>query len=288
MRYFMYMFLITSSAQAAVNDVLPGDYFPLTTGKSSLAVYAFDRQSTGPYSKGAKLLNGNLNTQIAVLRGAHFIMLGDTPIALTAVLPWSQNSVGPAPLAGLLGKEATGTGDLRIGATSWLVANRQSGEYVGVTGMLFMPTGAYNNRQALNTGENRYKFTLNAGWIRPLSNSLILEALPELVWYGDNTDYVGGKTLAQKTSRSLTSYLRYRLNPNWQFHLGAQINRGGETQLNGIGQNNAPDNTRAMLGTTYLTDDKTHQWIFRVAKDTVIRNGFMTKSEVMLRYQNMF
>lgn len=292
MRYFNFlplgMLLATTSAQAAVNDVLPADYFPLATGTSSLAVYAFDRQSKGPYSKSAQLIDGKLDTQIAALRAVHFLNLGNTPVALTAVLPWSQNSVGPAPLAGVLGKEASGLGDLRFGATGWLVANRESGEYFGVTGMLFLPTGDYNNRQVLNVGENRYKVTLNAGWIRPLSSSFILDVLPELAWFGDNTDYAGGRKIAQKPSYALTGYLRYRASQNWQFHLGAQINHGGETRINNIDQNNPPDNTRVMLGTTYLTDDKKNQWILRVAKDTEVKNGFMTASEVMLRYLRMF
>ena len=292
MRFFILLplgiLLAIASAQAAVNDVLPADYFPLATGTSTIAVYAFDRQSQGPYSKGAKLIDGNLDTQIAVLRASHFIMVADMPVSLITALPWSQNSVDPTPLAGAIGKEANGFGDLRLGATGWLLANRESGEYFGVSGLLFLPTGGYNSRQVLNVGENRYKFTLNAGWIRPLGNSFILEVLPEAAWFGDNTDYAGGQKLTQKPSYALTSYLRYRASQNWQFHLGAQFNSGGETQINGIDQNNPPDNNRAMLGTTYQTDDKLNQWILRVARDTSVKNGFMTTSEVMLRYLRMF
>ena len=260
MRFFILLplgiLLAIASAQAAVNDVLPADYFPLATGTSTIAVYAFDRQSQGPYSKGAKLIDGNLDTQIAVLRASHFIMVADMPVSLITALPWSQNSVDPTPLAGAIGKEANGFGDLRLGATGWLLANRESGEYFGVSGLLFLPTGGYNSRQVLNVGEN--------------------------------TDYAGGQKLTQKPSYALTSYLRYRASQNWQFHLGAQFNSGGETQINGIDQNNPPDNNRAMLGTTYQTDDKLNQWILRVARDTSVKNGFMTTSEVMLRYLRMF
>jgi len=290
MRYFLSLssLLVAASAHAVVNDVLPADYIPLAKGTSTLAVYAVDRQSTGPYSNESKLLDGNLSSQIAVLRGSYFLDMGETPVALTAVLPWSQNSVGPASLAGALGKEASGFGDIRFGATAWMVANRVSGEYFGVTGTLFLPTGAYSNQQVLNAAENRYKFTMNAGWVHQLNTSFILEVLPEVAWYGDNKSYVGGRNLSQKLSYSLSSYLRYRANPTWQFHLGAQINRGGETQINGVDQNNPPDNTRVMAGTTYLTEDKANQWIIRVARDTEVKNGFMTTSEVLIRYMKFF
>ena len=65
-------------------------------------------------------------------------------------------------------------------------------------------------------------------------------------------------------------------------------NRGGETRINAVDQNNAPDNSRLMLGTTFLTDDKSHQWIFRVGRDVEAKSGFKTDSEIMLRYLKMF
>ena len=276
------------SANAAVNDVLPADFFPLATGTTTFAAYAYDRQFSGPYSRCNKLLDGELSSQILALRAGYFIEVAGMPVSLVAVLPWSQNSVSPAPLARALGEEARGLGDLRFGATGWLLANRESGEYLGITGLLFIPSGDYDNRQVLNAGENRYKLSLNGGWIKPLGNGFIFELLPEVAWFGDNNDYIGSRTLAQKTAYAVSSYLRYRATPNWQFHLGGQVNRGGETRINAVDQNNAPDNSRLMLGTTYLTDDKSHQWIFRVARDVEVKSSFKTDSEIMLRYLKMF
>jgi hypothetical protein len=278
------LLLVAGAAQAAVNDALPADYFPMAPGASTLAVYMVDRHSAGPYKQGQKLREGKLNTQSSVLRVTHVVRMAGQPISLIGVLPWSHSAVGPAPLV----QEASGWGDARFGATGWLLNNKDSGEFVGITGMLFLPTGNYTPNQVLNVGENRHKVTLNVGWIHPLSPSFVLEVLPEVAWFGDNTNYLGGRTLSQKSAYALTSYLRYRATPNWQFHLGAQINRGGETRMNGVGQNNAPDNSRLMLGATYLTDDKKSQWIVRFAQDTNIKNGFATESEFLLRYLKPF
>lgn len=282
------MMLLTGASQAAVNDALPADYFPPEVGTSTFAVYAVNRQTVGPYKNGLKLIDGTVNTQISVVRVAHIVSLAGHPVALMGVLPWSQNSLGPAPLEKALGHEASGLADVRIGATGWLINNRDSGKYLGITGLVFFPTGAYTANQVLNVGENRHKFTFNVGWIQPLSSSFVLEVLPEIAWFGDNSNYLGGQTLSQSPAYALTSYLRFRANPSWQFHLGAQVNRGGETRINGIDQNNPPDNNRIMAGTTYLTDDKKSQWILRIAKDTNIKNGFATESEIMLRYLKPF
>ena len=288
MRYFMYLFFIASSAQAAVNDVLPADYFPLATGGTTLSVYAYDRQAEGPYSKGEKRLNGQTDSQIMALRATHSLMFSEIPVSLIATLPWSQTTVSPALLASAIGETAYGSGDIRAGVTGWLVARRESAEYFGVTGLLFLPSGNYNHRQALNAGENRKKFTINAGWIHQLSPSFIIETIPEVAFFGDNRDYAGGRTLSQSPAYALTYYLRYRSQSRWQFYFGQQINRGGDTRINGLDQNNAPDNSRAMLGASFLTDDKQNQWLLRIAKDTAINNGFSVTSELLLRYMKIF
>ena len=136
----------------------------------------------------------------------------------------------------------------------------------GITGLVTFPTGEYDRNQLLNIGENRYKTTLSLGWIEPLSKTWVFELTPEIAWYGDNRDYAGKQKLEQKPSYALTSYLRYRANTNWQFHLGGQINAGGETAVDDVDQNNAAENPRAMLGATFTRESRKHQWIARITQ----------------------
>jgi hypothetical protein len=273
---------------AAVNDVLPADYFPLAAGTSTVAVYGYERKASGYYDQNRKQAEGELNTEILALRVGHFLELAGRPVSVIAVLPWANAGVEPAGLASVFGKDARGMGDLRFGATGWLLSDRNSGQYLGITAMVSLPTGDYERTQALSIGENRYKATLSLGWIQPLANSLNLEITPELAWFGDNPDYIHGNKLEQKISYALTGYLRYRLTPNWQLHAGGQLNYGGETKINGTDRNDAPDNSRIMLGTTYNSDSRQHQWIVRLAKDMEIKNGFKTDAELLVRYLWMF
>lgn len=275
-------------AFAAVNDVLPADYFPLTTGTSTVAVYGYERKASGYYAQNRKQADGELNTEILALRVGHFFELAGQPVSVIAVLPWAKAGVEPAGLATVFGKDSRGMGDLRLGATGWLFSNRNSGQYLGVTAMVSLPTGDYERAQILNIGENRYKATLSVGWIQPVGNSLNLEITPELAWFGENSDYMNGNKLEQKVSYALTGYLRYRLTPNWQIHTGGQLNYGGETRINGADRNDVPDNSRIMFGTTYNSDNRKHQWIVRVAKDMEIKNGFKTDAELLARYLWMF
>lgn len=273
---------------AAVNDILPGDYFPLAQGTSTLALYLYDREGHGPYVNGSMPLRGRLDTQIVALRLSHFFDLGGMPLSLVAVLPWASAETSPAPLAAALGRRASGMGDIRLGATRWLLADRARGDYLAVSALVSLPTGEYEDRQAVSIGENRSKFTLNFGWIKTLSPLYVVELIPEVAWYGTNDDYLGGNRLEQKPSVALTGHLRYRATPHWQFHVGGQWNAGGETRVNGVDRNDAPETTRLMLGTTYVSDDRKNQWILRFANDVKTNNGFETRQEILLRYLRLF
>lgn len=278
---------------AAVNDVLPTDYFPSATGRSTLAVYAYDRKASGLYAAGKKVADGELATHIMALRIGHSFEVLGRPLSIIAVVPWARATLDPPTLGNTAegntsGHFASGMGDLRLGATTWVVANRASGQYLGISAMIAMPFGDYDRQQIINIGENRYKATLSMGLIQPLTPTLALDLTPEIAWFGDNADYFGGTRLSQKTAYALTGYLRYRATSNWQFYGGAQVNDGGETRVNQVRQNNAPDNSRLLLGTTFIDDTRQHQWIARVARDIDIKNGFKAQAEFLLRYLWLF
>lgn len=273
---------------AAVNDIAPADYFPLAPGMSTLTVYAYHRHSTGPYMEGDRVQNGEVDNQILALRATHFIEWMEKPLSLLAVLPWAKADAGSSELRSQLGQDVSGMADVRLGATSWLINNVEQGRYLGLTGIVILPTGDYDRRQLLNIGENRYRATLSLGWIETLTPELALELSPEVAWYGDNHEYYGDYRLEQEASYALTGYLRYRTGANWFWFVGGQLNEGGSTRIDGIDQDNAPGNTRAMLGGIYLSDDRHHQWTVRLARDLDIDNGFRTDGELLVRYLWMF
>ncbi|GAB1394931.1 transporter [Rhodocyclaceae bacterium] len=274
------------SVQAAVSDLFPGDYFPPAPGSSHLTLYAYDRNQSGPYVRGQKRLDGELESSVLALRAVRNWQWGGTTMAGVLVLPWSDSRLGPAPLAAALGGSAQGDGDVRVGLTGWLINDKANANYLGVTAMLILPTGDYDGRQVLNSGENRWRLVLNAGWQKDITSRLLFELQPELAVYGDNDDYVGQR-LEQRHSTALTTYLRYRASSAWHLHVGGQINRGGATRINGLAQHNPPNNTRVMAGMSWFLPDQ-QQLILRLAKDTDSDNGFRTDREVALRYQKVF
>ena len=272
---------------AAVNDILPGDYFPLQPGQKSLAVYAFDREFAGPYVAGRKLLDGEVSSRVIALRGARAFQAGDTTLAAVAVLPWSKTHAAPAPLAAAIGEQAKGFGDLRLGLTAWAINDKANANYLGLSGMVIAPTGEYDARQVLNPSDNRWRVILYAGWQKDITPKWLIELSPEFAWYGNNDDYLGQRKLEQRASYALTGYSRWRLSPAWHLHAGGQLNRGGETRIDGVDQNNPANNTRLMAGMTWFLPER-HQLILRFARDVANDNGFRSTREVALRLQTVF
>jgi hypothetical protein len=272
---------------AAVNDVLPGDYYPLQPGQTSLTAYGYDRELQGPYAGGRQTFDGRVDSSVLAFRVAKIFQIGDTTLAGIAVLPWSNSQVSPQPLATALGEKAEGLGDLRLGITAWLINDKATANYLGVGGMLIAPTGHYDARQTINAGENRWRFILSAGWQKDITPSFLFELSPEIAFSGDNDDYTGKRKLEQRTSHALTGYLRWRVTTAWHVHVGAQVNRGGETSINGVDQRNPANNERVMAGISWFLPDQ-QQLILRLARDTGIDNGFLTGREILLRYQKAF
>lgn len=284
---FLWLLLASPMAFAAVSDIFPGDYFPLAPGATTLTLYAIQRHQEGPYLRRQKLLDGTLDTSILALRLVRAWQLKGKTMAAVLVLPGSHVTSGPAAFRTAVGTTATGLADLRMGLTFWPINDPRHARYLGLTAMLIAPTGSYDRRQALNAGENRWRLVLGGGWQQDLTRRLVAELSPELAIYRDNDDAPGGQRLQQRPSYALTGYLRYRITPGWHAFLGGQMNRGGETRIAGVDQDNPQNNNRIMAGFTWFLPQK-QQLILRAARDTSIDNGFRTDAEIALRYQKQF
>jgi hypothetical protein len=203
---------------------------------------------------------------------------------VVAALPWAEGESSPTSLANVMGTETSGLMDFRAGMTTWLINDPERANYLGVSAMVVAPTGAYDSQQLLNPGENRWKWVLYGGWQRDITPRLLFELSPEIALYGKNEDYRGGGWLKQAPSYALTGYLRWRLSPQWHLHVGGQLNRGGETEINGIDQHNAP-NTGTVMGGVTLFLPRQQQLILRYSRDTTVDHQMRGEQTIGLRYQ---
>jgi len=280
--------LASTAAHGAVNDIFPSDYVALKDGTLNGTYYLSHRRQEGPIRDGKRLFDGAIDTDLAAIRMSYHMDVGtSSTFAPLVVLSWADSDASSGRLSRIIGDEATGMADLRVGGSFWFHRDREKREFLGVSLVAMLPTGHYNDKRVINIGENRWKWVLGGGMIWPLGEKWIVDISPEVAWYGDNDDYAGNRKLEQDVSYALTSYLRYRITPQFHLYAGLQFNRGGETAINGVDQDNAPDNQRTSFGLLYLTPGR-DQWQLRYSRDSSIDNGFKTEDEIALRYSVLF
>ena len=283
------VWILSTTANAAVNDIYPTDFVALPSGSVNVTVYAGHQKASGPYSNGVRATGeANIN-QVAVRISRVFPVGQDNQYAWAPVVVLGQADINANATLGslLLGRGASGMTDLRLGNAFWFHIDRPNRTY-GLIGLFaILPTGDYDSSRILNVGENRRRYVLTAGWMQPIGGKWLMEVSPEIAVYGDNNQYLVNRVRSQDMSYALTTYLRYRQSDVWQFYGGAQINRGGASQASGLPPSGEPNNTRLYLGTMFFSAPK-RQWQMRYSKDVQIDNGLRSQGELSLRYLMSF
>lgn len=284
---FLLLFFFSGSAvNAAVNEVIPGDYEAPGIGINLATLYLAEKKMSGPYAKGDKLTEEHVISRITALKLTATVDIGGYTFCPMAALPYSITKSEGESIAGMLGQKSTGFADVIVGATGWLINDKQKNQYLAATFLFFAPTGEYDSRQLLNIGENRYKSTLNIGYVQKLSEDFILELSPELAVYGKNKNSLG-RTIEQRPSYALTTTLRYNQTPKLTLFGGFQQNYGGETLINDVAQNDMSKMQKATAGAYYYTLAGT-QILLKYGKEFEIVSGMKTSDDFLLRFQWWF
>lgn len=277
---------VLSASCAAAFDVDAGDYTALPAGTTLAAVYYQHASRDALYAGGHRLAGDNrLDSEIGILRGVHYLKLGDYLIDPQFLLPFGSLE-GKGSLSGL-GRES-GVGDLILASTLWLVNRPDSGTYFGLTPFLQLPTGDYDGKRALNLGENRWRLTLQGGFITPLAEKLLLDVIGDVTVYGKNDDFgPGGAKMTQKPLYQLQTHLRYQLTPSWDLRLGVSQLYGGETEIDNVARHDRQKTTKLTLGSGYFITPKL-QVLANYGRDAAVDNGFREENRINLRLLTLF
>lgn len=276
--------LFASSASAF--DVDAGDYTALPAGTTLAAVYYQHASRDALYAGGNKLPGSNrLDSDVGILRGVHFMNVGGFIIDPQFLLPFGSLK-GKDSLASL-GQE-TGVGDLVLASTLWLVNKPETSTYFGITPFLQLPTGDYDKNRALNLGENRWRLTLQGGYITRLADKLLLDVIGDVTVYGKNDAFgPSSAKMTQKAQYQLQTHLRYNLSPSWDVRLGLSHVAGGETEVNNVAQSDRQRTTKFTVGSAYFITP-TVQVLANYGRDASVENGFREENRLNLRLLTLF
>lgn len=267
-------------------DVLPGAYTPLPAGTDLVQVFYTYTERNQQVAQGNPLpINARFDSGIAQLRYMRFLDLGGYVISPNILVPFGKQVAKNDSAA--LGS-AGGVSDTVLSATIWLRNDAAAKSYIGITPFLVLPTGDYDPNQALNPGENRWKFILQGGLNTPVADKVHFDLIGDVTVYGDNDRYGrANATLKQDLSYQLQTHLRYKFSPTTEVSLGASQVWGGETQVNGVKKNNTLKTTKLIIGGAFFLRAST-QLAGTYSQDVAVDNGFKESNRFLMRVTQTF
>lgn len=270
----------------AALDVDAGDYAALPPGTNLGLLYYQHASRDALYSNGNKAAGNNrLDSDVGILRGVHYMDVGGYTIDPQFLLPFG--SLRAKDNLSALG-DASGVGDLILAATLWLVNDPKSNTYFGITPFITAPTGRYDKNKSLNLGENRWKYTLQGGFITGLTDKLLLDVIGDVTIFGRNDEFgASSATMKQRALYELQTFLRYQITPTWDVRLGAAHVTGGQTEVNGTRQNDRTRTTKVSLGTAYFLTP-TIQAMASYGRDISVENGLRENNRFNFRVLKVF
>lgn len=283
--------LVFTAAVSAVSgahavDVDAGDYTALPAGTNLGLLYFQHAQRDKLYSAGDRVpINPGLDSDVGILRGVHFMDIGGFIVDPQFLLPFGKLK-GKDDLSAL--GSGSGTADLILAATTWLVNDAKARTYFGITPFLFLPTGTYDRNKSLNLGENRWKFALQGGYITGLTDAITMDLIGDVTVFGENDDFgPTSQTLKQKSQFQGQAYLRYNINPGFDLRAGLSYTAGGETKVDGVSQNDRLATSKFTLGGSYFVGPKT-QVMVNYGQDIKVRQGLKESGRINLRLLQIF
>lgn len=274
------------SNQVLALDVDPGDYTPLDPGTKLGLIYLQHAERRGLYTNGSNVAGHNvLDSNIGILRAVSYQNLGDTLTNLQLLLPFGQLKGRDDSSA--LGSQS-GVGDPILASAYWLYNEPSKGHSLAITQYLYLPVGEYHRDDALNLGENRWKYVFQGGYIHGLSQKWFLDVTADVTVFGKNDDYTfAGVDMKQRPQYQTQSYLRYKVSSRLEVYAGVSRLWGGETKVDGVMQSDQPNQKKFMVGTSFFIAPKT-QVLATYGQDFSVENGFKEDTRLNLRLLHVF
>lgn len=202
------------------------------------------------------LENANLEIHTIVLAYARSLDIGGRSGKFDVILPYAWVS-GTAEFAGQpREREVSGFGDPRLrfslnlyGAPALSLeefASYQQDTIVGASVQVSVPSGQYNADRLVNIGTHRWfvkpELGLSKAW-----GPWTLELATAVTFFGDNDDFLGGRTREQNPIYAVQGGLIYSFRRGIWVALNGTYFTGGRTTIDGVKGNDLQKNSRAAV-----------------------------------------
>ncbi|UFS70780.1 transporter [Geomonas sp. RF6] len=229
------------------------DYIPAPPGTFLFCSYFKHITAHKLYSDGNRVSSDfNLSENIGIFRPVYYTSIapkalyGNGPFTID---PQSLVVFGDAELDGSATGQTnlsdSGFADPVLLTTFWFVNAPEDKLWVGFTPYVTMPLGSYDRTRGLNLGANRWVIRPEIGIVKGIGDRAYVDLVFNGDFFTDNDDYGTGADrgkLEQDPLFGFETHASYDITKQWFVSLDYYYNRGGETKVNGVKQNDEQEN----------------------------------------------
>lgn len=272
------------AAQAIDVDV--GDFVPAPDGTTVGLLYYQHAVRDRLHAQGRQAVaDPRLVSDVGIARMVHYTRIGGLAFAPQVLVPFGRLDAGRDTAT--LGR-TSGVGDIILAAPFWPINDAASRTYLGIAPYLYLPTGSHDRNRALNLGENRWKFDLQTGFVKGLTDKWFVDLTADVMFHGKSDNHGGtGATLRQKPLYQGQAFLRYQFTPGANIFVGLSQTRGGETRVDGVNRNDASRQRKASIGGSWFIEPTT-QLLVAFGRDLQVENGFKENARINVRLLQVF
>lgn len=202
------------------------------------------------YYSHAEVDDADVAADVFLLREVYYFNVGSYLANAQIIVPFGQVEIDSAVAP--LDDSSTGIGDTILLGTFWFVNNAKSKTYFAFSPYFIMPTGDYDDNQAVNLGNNRWifkeEFNFTKGFEIVPDHNLYFEVTTAVDFFTDNDDFRGNQTLSNDPQFNLESHISYDLTKSLALSLDYYGHWGAASEVDGVDQHDSL-NTQS-LGTT--------------------------------------
>ena len=178
--------------------------------------------------------------ELFLLREVYYFNVGSYLANAQIIVPFGHVSTESNSS---LEDSSSGIGDAILLGSFWFVNDAKTKTYLAYSPYFFLPTGDYDQKQAVNMGDNRWAFreevNFTKGWEVTPDHNLFFEVTTGFDFYTDNDEYAGNKNLSKDPLFNLESHISYDLTKMLTLSFDYYGHWGGATAIDDVDQHNS-------------------------------------------------
>ena len=246
------------------------DYIPAPPGTNLMLTYAKSITADSVYADGERVSGFNYTQSLGFFRWVHFSTLFGMPIDYQALLFFNSEELDGTAV-GSAQFSSSGVMDPVLVSTIWPISKPKTKTWLGFTQFVTVPIGEYENSEVLNPGKNRWAFKEELGFVQGLGDRTYLEIQPSVEFYTKNDNSLGTE-LEQDPLYQLQIHLSYDIVPKFWISGDYTFQFGGETEVDGVSQDDEINSHKLGLSFNYVLTDST-QMLIEYSKVVDTENG---------------